>query len=121
MRRWFYIHFAIQFLIAGPIIYAGWALGYQEAAEIGFPNFTLDKHQKIGLALLILYLVQMCIGALVHFFKFPTLLRGHRAPHNYLHICLGLATLALASYQVRSSVVRPSCQSPFAIGKYADL
>ena len=100
----------IQFFIAGPIIYAGWDQGYELAAEISFPNFTVDIHQKIGLALLILYLAQVFIGVLVHYFKFSTLLRGHRAPHNYLHICLGLAILALATYQVR-----PAAQdwSPF--------
>jgi hypothetical protein len=60
----------------------------------------IDPHQKIGLALLILYLVQLLVGWIVHFFKFPGLFKGHRAPHNYFHAFLGLVILILAAYQV---------------------
>jgi len=30
----------------------------------------------------------------------PSLFHGHRPPQNYFHVILGLATLALAAYQV---------------------
>ena len=101
-HRWLYIHWAIQFLIAGPVIYAGWALGYDLAGDLDYPQFKVDKHQTIGLALLVLYLVQLVLGFVVHFFKFHSIFRGYRAPHNYLHIFIGLAIIALSVYQVRS-------------------
>jgi len=59
-----------------------------------------DPHEKVGLTLLILYVIQVLLGAIAHFFKLPSLFRGHRAPHNYLHVLLGLAILALAQWQV---------------------
>ncbi|KAF9448143.1 hypothetical protein P691DRAFT_670095 [Macrolepiota fuliginosa MF-IS2] len=97
--KWWLAHWTIQFLISGPIIFAGWALGYKTTNDIGLGHF-IDTHEKCGLALLILYLVQLTLGATVHFFKFPTLLRGHRAPHNYLHVVIGIAIFILAAFQV---------------------
>jgi hypothetical protein len=99
-KRWWYAHGIIQFLISGPIIFAGWALGYQTAnGLLTGPRFS-DHHEKIGLALLILYLVQLFIGTFIHFVKMPSLFHGHRPPQNYFHAILGLAILALAAYQV---------------------
>jgi len=97
--KWFYAHWIIQFVIAGPVIFAGWALGHQTSTFLGAGHF-IDPHQKMGLALIILYVLQLAIGVLVHFFKFPKLLRGHRAPHNYLHVIFGLAIFILAQYDV---------------------
>jgi hypothetical protein len=99
-NKWLYVHGTIQVLIAGPIIYAGWAEGYQLAGELGVPNFKVSVHQKIGLALLLLYLVQIVLGPAVHLFKMRSIFRGHRPPHNYLHVAVGLSIIALASYQV---------------------
>jgi len=98
-QRWWIAHFVIQFLLAGPIIFAGWALGYQTANELFTgPRFS-DPHEKIGLALLILYLIQLFFGLFIHFVKIP-FFHGHRPPQNYFHAILGLAILALAAYQV---------------------
>ncbi|KAH9478767.1 Cytochrome b561 and DOMON domain-containing protein [Psilocybe cubensis] len=97
--KWFWAHWIIQFLIAGPVIFTGWALGYKTTNELETPHFT-DPHQKVGLALLILYVVQMALGAIVHFFKLPSIFRGHRPPHSYLHVLVGLAIFILAQWQV---------------------
>lgn len=100
-HRWWWAHWVIQFLISGPVIFAGWALGYKTATETNLGHFT-DTHKKCGLALLVLYLVQIVLGAAVHFFKFPSVFHGHRAPHNYLHAIIGISIFILAAYQVRS-------------------
>lgn len=97
-RRWWTAHWIIQFLISGPVIFAGWALGYKTTAQLQLGQF-IDHHEKIGLSLLILYLTQILLGVMVHFFKFPSTFHS-RAPHNYIHILLGLAIIALAQYQV---------------------
>ena len=97
--RWFHAHWVIQFLVAGPVIFAGWALGHQ-SSEILAQGHYLDVHQKVGLALLILYVLQLAIGVFVHAFKFPSIFRGHRAPHNYFHVVFGLAIFALAQFNV---------------------
>jgi len=100
--RWFLPHWIIQFVVAGPIIFAGWALGYRSAQELQPvpPTHFFDTHLKCGLALLILYLIQLVLGASAHFFKFRRQLHGHRAPHNYLHAAVGIAIFILAAYQV---------------------
>ncbi|PFH48966.1 hypothetical protein AMATHDRAFT_64230 [Amanita thiersii Skay4041] len=99
-NKWWYVHFVVQLVIAGPVIWAGWSLGYRTSEDLHYPHFKQSEHQKVGLALLILYLVQLVLGLFVHFFKFPSIFRGYRAPHNYLHVVIGLATLALAQFQV---------------------
>ena len=88
-----------QLFVAGPIIFAGWYEGHKTTATLQTPHFY-DKHQKIGLALLILYVVQLCLGLFIHFVKMPSLFGGHRPPQNYFHAILGLAIFALAAYQV---------------------
>ena len=97
--RWFHAHWPIQFVIAFPIILAGWCLGHQ-TSDLLESNHYQDPHQKIGLTLLILYCLQLSIGVFVHFFKFPDIFRGYRPPHSYFHVILGLAIIILAQYQV---------------------
>jgi len=97
--KWFYAHWTFQFLIAAPVIFAGWALGHQTSSLLEAGHY-IDIHQKIGLALIILYVLQLTIGALVHYFKFPTTFRGHRPPHSYFHVFFGLVIIILAQYQV---------------------
>ncbi|KAF8813108.1 hypothetical protein BYT27DRAFT_7181683 [Phlegmacium glaucopus] len=97
--KWFYGHWVIQLLIAGPIIFAGWALGHQTSTNLAQGHYQ-DPHQKMGLALIILYVLQIVIGAFVHFFKFPSIFRGHRAPQNYFHVLFGLSIFILAQYNV---------------------
>ncbi|KAH8106539.1 hypothetical protein DFH11DRAFT_1638524 [Phellopilus nigrolimitatus] len=97
--NWFWAHWIIQFLIAGPVIFAGWAMGYMSTAELNTGGHFVDRHKRTGLALLILYIFQLFLGSIIHFFKTPTLLNGHRPPQNYFHAILGLTIIALAFYQ----------------------
>ncbi|TFK37974.1 hypothetical protein BDQ12DRAFT_652212 [Crucibulum laeve] len=97
--RWFYAHWIIQLVISGPIIFAGWSMGYMTTNMLEQGHF-IDPHEKIGLSLLILYIIQLFMGAFVHFFKFPSLFGGLRAPHNYFHVFLGLIIFILAAFQV---------------------
>jgi len=101
--RWLLPHWIIQFVVAGPIIFAGWALGYKSAQVLQPvpPTHFFDTHLKCGLALLILYLIQLVLGLSAHFFKFRHQLHGHRAPHNYIHAAVGIAIFILAAYQAR--------------------
>ena len=98
--RWFYAHSFIQLVISGPVIWAGWSHGYNTAGD---PHFT-DIHGKIGLALLILYTVQLVWGLVIHFFKTTSLFKGHRPPQNHFHIILGIIVLCLAHFQVGAHV-----------------
>ena len=93
-----------QFVFTGPIIWAGWRKGHDAAEMLGMPDYE-DHHQKIGLTLLILYIIQLAFGFFIHFVKMPSLFGGHRPPQNYVHILLGIAILALAAYQVHCSSV----------------
>jgi len=97
--KWFHAHWPIQLFIAAPIIFAGWALGKQTTAMLETPDYQ-DTHQKIGLCLLILFVLQLAFGAFAHFFKFSTFFHGHRAPHSYFHVAFGLIIILLAQYQV---------------------
>ena len=96
---WVNVHLVFQFLFAGPVIYAGCYKGHHTTSMLQFPHYQ-DTHQKVGLALLILYVCQAVLGLVIHFFKTPSLFGGHRPPQNYLHVTLGLSILVLAAYQV---------------------
>ncbi|KAJ7073235.1 hypothetical protein B0H15DRAFT_64982 [Mycena belliarum] len=98
-HTWFWGHATLQLVVAGPVIFAGWAQGHTLAGKLGLLALN-DRHQQIGIALLALYVTQLLLGAFIHLFKMPALFRGHRPPQNYLHGALGLALLALAAYQV---------------------
>jgi len=97
--RWFYAHGLIQLVISGPIIWAGWNFGHKTASELQLEHYH-THHGKIGLALLILYVIQVSWGIVIHFFKTPSLFGGYRPPQNYFHIGLGVIILAMANYQV---------------------
>ncbi|KAF8961770.1 hypothetical protein BDZ97DRAFT_1759772 [Flammula alnicola] len=62
--RWFWAHWIIQLVISAPVILAGWALGRKTTSAYGLGHFK-DPHEKMGLALLILYLIQIVLGALL--------------------------------------------------------
>jgi len=98
-NRWLYPHWFFQLFVAGPVIWAGWAYGHQSTSDLGSGHFN-EEHKKIGIALLILYVVQLVMGMVIHFVKTPSLFNGHRPPQNYFHSILGLTILALAGYQV---------------------
>ncbi|KAJ6583005.1 hypothetical protein DFH09DRAFT_1245911 [Mycena vulgaris] len=98
-RRWFWGHAVMQLVISGPVIFAGWAMGHDLSVKLLMEDYN-DPHQKIGIALLAMYVTQLLLGAFIHYVKMPALFAGHRPPQNYLHVILGLAILGLAAYQV---------------------
>ena len=101
--RWFYAHSFIQLVVSGPIIWAGWNYGHKTASQLQYVHYQ-HHHGKVGLALLILYVIQITWGLVIHFFKTPSLFKGYRPPQNYFHIILGVLILALAHYQVGARV-----------------
>ena len=82
------------------MIFVGWSYGRKTTTAYGLGQYK-DPHEKMGLALLILYVVQIALGMVAHSFKLPRLFRGHRPPHAYLHAILGLVIFACAQWQVR--------------------
>lgn len=68
-------------------------------SQLAQPHFV-DPHQKMGLVLLILYILQVVLGAFIHYVKIPSLSRGHRPLQNYLHAILGLVIFVIAASQV---------------------
>ncbi|KAF9051750.1 hypothetical protein BJ165DRAFT_911954 [Panaeolus papilionaceus] len=97
--KWFWPHWLFQFVIAAPVIFAGYARGHQLTTLLGQGHFK-DPHEKMGVTLLALYIVQLLLGMFVHYAKFPKVFRGYRPPHAYLHALLGLVILILAQWQV---------------------
>jgi hypothetical protein len=61
----------------------------------------LTRKQRVGYAILGLYIAQIVIGVFIHSVRVPFLFIFHRPPQNYLHAILGLVILAMAGYQVR--------------------
>ncbi|KAF9458222.1 hypothetical protein BDZ94DRAFT_1284930 [Collybia nuda] len=97
--RWFTAHWFIQLVVSAPVIFVGWSKGYDTTETLGLGHF-IDPHEKMGLTLLILYVIQLVFGMVIHFVKCPTLFRGHRPPQNYFHVFLGLVILVIAASQV---------------------
>ncbi|KAK6992661.1 cytochrome b561 domain-containing protein [Favolaschia claudopus] len=94
---WFWPHAIVNFLFTGPLVFAGFTLGYQTTNMGGEFHFS-DPHQKVGLALLVMYLAQVFLGAFIHWVKLPFRFPGGRHPQNYLHAILGLAIIVLTHY-----------------------
>ncbi|KAG8976305.1 hypothetical protein FRC05_004221 [Tulasnella sp. 425] len=63
--KWFTAHWFVQFVVSAPIILSGWVIAYN---FVGADHFQ-DNHRRVGLVLLILYLFQMALGVIIHFFK----------------------------------------------------
>ncbi|KAF9478955.1 hypothetical protein BDN70DRAFT_879354 [Pholiota conissans] len=97
--KWFWAHSFIQFVISGPVIFVGWALGHKTTSVYGTGHYK-DPHEKMGLALLILYLFQIFLGTFAHFFKLPGIFRGYRPPHSYFHAIVGFVIFGCAQWQV---------------------
>ena len=87
-----------------PVIVTGFALGVHAVKLNGIPSLT-DTHMKWGVALFVLYWVQVFLGAIIHFFK-PSgawLSVKGRTVQNYFHAILGLFIIGVAFYQVGRS------------------
>jgi len=95
---WFNIHQVLQ-VLAGLLIIPGFALGVNfknRLADLG--AVTSRQHNNTGIALFVLYMVQLIVGVIIHQFKQPGVV--HRPPQNYFHAILGLTIIALAMWQV---------------------
>ncbi|KAJ7206903.1 hypothetical protein GGX14DRAFT_551485 [Mycena pura] len=99
-KHWFWPHAIVNFFFTAPLVFAAFALGHQATDLSGMPHYT-DPHQKAGLALLVMYILQVSLGAFIHWVKLPAFRRfpGGRPPQNYLHALLGIAIVGLASWQ----------------------
>lgn len=104
MRRfkWFPIHAAIMVLVAALVVTC-FGLGVYAT---GSPAFQ-DTHHKVGLALLIIVVLQVALGAIAHKSRadrpafetrVPTL--TSKSPLRLLHIPLGLGIVGLGFFQV---------------------
>ena len=88
-------------LTAGPIIITGVALGIH-AVVLAQSGGTNDVHKRWGIAIFVLYLAQLALGATVHFYKPRAWAKGEgrRPLQNYFHAVFGLLIIAFAMFQV---------------------
>ncbi|EKM54903.1 uncharacterized protein PHACADRAFT_259069 [Phanerochaete carnosa HHB-10118-sp] len=98
---WFRLHWIIQWVLALPIIVAGLACGISAVNLMGGPSLN-DTHKKWGVAIFVLYIFQLLVGALVHFVKARFLPILGRPIHNYFHAVFGIFLIGIAFYQVRT-------------------
>ncbi|KAH9859082.1 hypothetical protein C2E23DRAFT_864821 [Lenzites betulinus] len=100
---WFTAHWICQLALAGPTIIIGVALGIH-AVNLSESGPINDTHKKWGIAIFVLYIVQVGVGLTVHYVK-PRLWalgRGRRPAQNYFHAAFGLLIIVFAMYQVRT-------------------
>lgn len=97
---WFKAHQAIQSFVAGPIIFVGFVLGLTIVSQSGNPHFE-GPHTQCGLALFLLYVLQVILGNVIHLWK-PKSAARRRPFQNYFHVFLGMLIIGLAFYQVRT-------------------
>lgn len=78
--------------------------------------------QRLGLAVFILYLVQVFIGTVIHKFK-PKSAAIRRPLQNYFHVVLGILIIILSFVQVRSGykVEYPQATGRLPLPKAADI
>jgi len=97
--QWFNMHAFWMLFISAPVLLAGIAKGimYTGSAQTG--GHFVDPHKKMGLAILILFCLQILGGIFIHSVKIP-FMGGHRPPQNYFHAIMGLAIIAAAFWQV---------------------
>lgn len=101
--RWFAAHWIVQFGITAPMVAIALALGIAAVSVVGGKQLY-STHEKLGVAIIVLYAVQCALGGIIHFVKpapKPGKLRK-RPIQNYGHAVLGLLTVALSFYQVRT-------------------
>ncbi|KAF9789870.1 CBD9-like protein [Thelephora terrestris] len=99
-NTWFKAHQTIQSLLAGPIIVVGWSLGIAVVASGGGSHFY-NTHTRLGLALFVLYVIQVLLGNIIHRFKPKSSLR-RRPAQNYFHVFLGIVIISASFFQVHT-------------------
>ncbi|KAM0786890.1 hypothetical protein ACM66B_002314 [Microbotryomycetes sp. NB124-2] len=99
---WYPFHAGLNMLSAAMIV-ACFGLGVYVTGDDHFQ----DTHQRVGLALFIIFVLQVAGGLVAHNRKFivdpnaklPTL--SNKGPIRYAHIVIGLAIVAVGWYQVQ--------------------
>ncbi|CAK5265915.1 unnamed protein product [Mycena citricolor] len=117
---WYTGHWIAQLGLAGPAVIVGISLGFAAAGPIR--SKILDQHkvfsrcpiitaadnirdlQTTGIVLLVLYLLQVALGAVIHFVKPKNSTR--RPIQNYFHALLGLTIIGLGLYQIHDGYSR---------------
>ncbi|EMD33767.1 hypothetical protein CERSUDRAFT_87110 [Gelatoporia subvermispora B] len=100
---WFQGHWIVQFLLALPVIVAGVGLGIGAVSKQLGAKHLDDDHKRWGIALFVLYFVQITLGAVVHYVKPRSwTIERKRPTQNYFHAVLGLLIIGIAFYQVRT-------------------
>ena len=86
------------------MIVTGVGLGIGAVAKAKAPHLD-DDHKKWGVAIFVLYFVQIALGAIIHFFKPTSWTIGKRRPlQNYMHAVFGILIVGLAFYQVSGAL-----------------
>jgi len=122
-NHWFKAHWIIQFGLALPVVTAGVALGIY-AVENHESGQLADDHKKWGIAIFVLYFVQVFLGGFIHSVKPKSFVVDRKRPlQNYFHAILGLFIIGVAFYQVRTGYKTewPMMTGRDDIGKAADI
>ncbi|KAH6913838.1 hypothetical protein BKA70DRAFT_646105 [Coprinopsis sp. MPI-PUGE-AT-0042] len=99
---WFKFHWIVQFVLGGLAGVIGIILGFVGVSNRGGVHAN-TTHKRVGITLLVLYILQVSLGAIVHFFKPKSWTKGGRRPiQNYIHAILGVLIIALALFQART-------------------
>lgn len=99
---WFKFHWIIQFVLGGLACVISIILGIVGVSNRGGVHLN-TTHKRVGIVLLVLYIVQASLGGIIHFFKPKSWTNAGRRPaQNYLHAILGIAIIGLALFQVRT-------------------
>ncbi|KAJ7470558.1 hypothetical protein FB451DRAFT_341497 [Mycena latifolia] len=100
--RWFKAHRIVNFGVALPVIAGGFVLGPLAVLDRQAKHFA-DAHQICGMLLFALYIGQLFLGRYNHARRAVPGRLPH-PPSNILHAVVGILTIALAFFQVRSGL-----------------
>jgi len=100
-NRWWWAHSLINFIVAGPLVFAGWGMA---GSAHHLSRMPIDHHKRVGYTILGLYIAQIVIGLFIHVVRVPFLFIFHRPPQNYFHAILGLVILAMAGYEIHDGI-----------------
>jgi len=95
---WVMAHRLIQVLITFPLAIAAIVLG-GKAVDNSLSGHLSDTHKKTGVALFILLVLQIVLGAVIHHLFNPN--RTRRPSRNWAHVVLGITIIILGVVQVR--------------------
>ncbi|KAH0589462.1 hypothetical protein H2248_005210 [Termitomyces sp. 'cryptogamus'] len=94
---WFLGHTIAQFWLSGPVIIVGIVFGILAVSKSGALHLD-DNHKRLGVAIFVLYISQVVLGAAIHWIKPRNSAR--RPTQNYAHAVFGLLIIAIAMFQV---------------------